>query len=97
MHNIILSYIISNHTINHIKSSNIIKWLTVIQRRKKKKKSRKKKYQKTERVKEWNKKRVRVRVREKMKTLEERTKGKQKFIRNIYIEEIQKWRNKEKW
>ena len=50
------------------------------------------KYQQTERVKERNKKRVRVRVRvrEKMKTLEERKKGKQKFIRNIYIEEIQK-------
>ena len=31
MHNIILSHTISNYTINHIKSSNIIKWLTVIQ------------------------------------------------------------------
>ena len=31
MHNIILSNTISNYTIHHIKSSNIIKWLTVIQ------------------------------------------------------------------
>ena len=57
---------------------------------KRKKKNHKMKYQQTERVKEWNKKRVTVRVREKMKTLEERTKGKQKFIRNMYIKEIKK-------
>ena len=31
MHNIILANTISNYTIHHIKSSNIIKWLTVIQ------------------------------------------------------------------
>ena len=31
MHNIILSNTISNYTIHHIKSSIIIKWLTVIQ------------------------------------------------------------------
>ena len=32
----------------------------------------------------------RIRVREKMKALEERKKEKQKFVRNMYIEEIQK-------
>ena len=43
------------------------------------------------------KKGIRVRVWEKMKTLEERKKEIQKFIRNTYIKEIKKWRNKEKW
>ena len=37
MHNIILSNTISNYTINHIKSSNIIKWLTVIQTKRERK------------------------------------------------------------
>ena len=31
MHNIVLAHTISNYTIHQIKSSNIIKWLTVIQ------------------------------------------------------------------
>ena len=35
-------------------------------------------------------KKKRIRVRDKMKTLEERKKEKQKFIRNMYIEEIKK-------
>ena len=39
---------------------------------------------------EGTKKRMRVRVREKIKTPEERKTEKQKFIRNMYIEEIQK-------
>ena len=38
---------------------------------------------------EGKKKRMRVRVREKMKILEEIKKEKQKFIRNMYLEEIQ--------
>ena len=48
-------------------------------------------------MKERNKKRVRVRVRvrEKMKTLEERKKEIQKFIRNMYIEEIKNQKMKE--
>ena len=36
-----------------------------------------------------NKKRIRIRVTEKMKILEERKTEKQKIIRNMYIEEIQ--------
>ena len=36
------------------------------------------------------KKRIRVRVRDKMKTPEERKTEKLKFIRNMYIEEIKK-------
>ena len=86
MHNIILSHTISNYTINHIKSSNILKWLTVIQtpKRKRKKKYHKKKYQQTERVKERNKKIVRVK--EKMKILEKRKKEKQnKKIHQKYV------------
>ena len=54
MHNIILSYIISKYTINHIKSSNIIKWLTVIQSKRKKEgitKRKRKKERKKERKK----------------------------------------------
>ena len=57
--------------------------------RKRKKKYHKKKYQQTERVKE-RKKRIRVGVRDKMKTLEKRKKENQQFIRNMYTEEIQK-------
>ena len=53
-----------------------------------KRKYHKKKYQQTERVKKQTKKRIRVS--DKMKTLEERKKEKQQFIRNMYIEEIQK-------
>ena len=60
--------------------------------RKRKKKYHKKKYQQTERVKE-RKKRIRVGVRDKMKTLEKRKKEKQQFIRNMYWEEIQKYKN----
>ena len=37
-----------------------------------------------------NKKRIRIRVTEKMKILEERKTEKQKIVRNMYIEEIQK-------
>ena len=45
---------------------------------------------------------MRVRVRDKIKTPEERKTEKQKFIRNMYLEEIQKlkmkkWKNKEKY
>ena len=36
-----------------------------------------------------------IRVRDKMKTLEERKKEKQKFIRNMYMEEIQNYKNEE--
>ena len=46
--NIILSYIISNYTINHIKPSNIIKWLTVIQNKTDRKRN-------TNRLREWKK------------------------------------------
>ena len=53
-----------------------------------KRKYHKKKYQQTERLKERNKKRVGVK--EKMKTPEERKTQKQKFVRNTYLEEIQK-------
>ena len=50
----------------------------------------------TNRLTEWKtKKRIRVRVRDKMKTLEERKKEKQKFIRNMYMEEIQNYKNEE--
>ena len=60
--------------------------------RKRKKKNHKKKYQQTERVKEINKKRIKVR--DKMKTLEER-KTEKNFIRNMYMEEIQNYKNEE--
>ena len=80
MHNIILSYTISNYTINHIKSSYIIKWLTVIQTRREREKITK---WNTNRLIEWKKEnRMRVRVWDKMKTLEERK-----------TEEIQKSKN----
>ena len=54
---------------------------------KRKWKNHEKKYQQTERVNDRNKKIIRVR--EKMKILEERKTEKQKIIRNMYIEEIQ--------
>ena len=68
---------------------------------KRKKKNHKKKYQQTERVKEWNEKIVRVRLREKMKALEERTKGKHIYWENTKMkksknEEIKK-NDKEKY
>ena len=50
-------------------------------------KNHEKKKQQTERVKDRNKKRIRVR--EKMKILEERKTEKQKIIRNMCLEEIQ--------
>ena len=56
MYNIILSYIISKYTINHIKSSNIIKRMKVIQSERKKERERgrikNKEKKQTERVKE---------------------------------------------
>ena len=88
MHNIILSNTISNYTINHIKSSNIIKWLTVIQTKWERERERIIK-RNTNRLREWrNEKkkriRIRVRVRDKMKILEERktekTKIYQKYV-----------------
>ena len=54
--------------------------------RKRKRKYHKKKYQQTERV----KKQKRELEFEKTKILEKRKTDKQKFIRNMYIEEIQK-------
>ena len=86
MHNIILSNIISNYTIHHIKSSNIIKWLTVIQTKRERKSITKRN---TNRLREWKKEtkkrtRIRVGVRDKMKTLEKRKKEKteiyQKYV-----------------
>ena len=85
--------LISKYTINHIKSGNIIKWLTVIQSDKKKEKEKEsrnekekdwKKESKKERKKEMNKKRVG----EKVKTPEER--------RTEEIKELKKYRNEEK-
>ena len=81
MHNIILSYMISKYTINYIKSSNIIKWLRVIQSERKREKEReritnKKRNRLREWKKEWKKKRKKERkkkrVSEKVKILEER-------------------------
>ena len=79
MHNIILSNTISNYTINHIKSSNIIKWLTVIQTKWERESITKRN---TNRLREWTDwesegTKKRIRVRDKMKTLEERKKEKQ--------------------
>ena len=83
-----LSNTISNYTIHHIISSNIIKCLTVIQLNEKEKEKVSQKEILTDWQSEGTKKRVRDR--DKMKTLEERKTEKQKFIRNMYIEEIQK-------
>ena len=74
-----LSHTISNHTIHHIKSSNIIKCLTVIQLNEKEKESQKEiptdwESEQTEKVIERNK---RISVRDKIKTPEERKKEKQ--------------------
>ena len=54
MHNLILSYMISKYTINHLKSSNIIKRMRVIQSERKRERERitNKKKKQTERVKE---------------------------------------------
>ena len=54
-----------------------------------KRKNHKKKYQQTERVKEKEINKKRIRIREKMKILEERKTDKQKIIRNMFMEEIQ--------
>ena len=75
MHNIILSHTISNYTINHIKSSNIIKWLTVIQTKWEKKEKVSQKEIPTDWESEETKKKIRVW--EKIKTPEERKKEKQ--------------------
>ena len=75
MHNIMLSHTISNHTIHHIKSSNIIKCLTVIQLNEKEKEKVSLKEIPTDWESEGTKKRIRVR--DKMKILEERKKEKQ--------------------
>ena len=77
MHNVILSNTISNYTINHIKSSNIIKWLTVIQTKEKEKEKESQKEIPTDWQSEETKKIIRVGVKEKMKTLEKRKKEKQ--------------------
>ena len=83
MHNIILSNTISNYTINHIKSSNIIKWLTVIQTKWERERKRKSIIKRnTNRLREgtdWesDRKKKRIRVRDKKKILEERKKEKQ--------------------
>ena len=79
MHNLISSYIISKYAINHIKSSNIIKWLRVIQSERErereritnKKRNRLREWKK-ERRKERKKERSKKRVSEKVKTLEDR-------------------------
>ena len=88
MHNNILSHTISNYTINHIKSSNIIKWLTVIQTKWEKKEKVSQKEIPTDWESEETKKKTRVR--EKMETLEESKTDKQQFIRSMYTEERQK-------
>ena len=78
MHNVILSYIISKYTINHIKSSNIIKWLTVIQTERKKERERERiTNKKRNRLREWKKERKKKernkkRLSENLKTPEER-------------------------
>ena len=81
MHNIILSYIISKYTINHIKSRNIIKWLRVIHSERKRERERERiTNKKRNRLREWKKERKKKerkkqrkkRVSEKVKTLEER-------------------------
>ena len=76
MHSIILSYIISKYTINQIKSSNIIRWLRVIQCERKRERVRITKKKETD----WESERKTVRKKEeeskkkKIKTLEERKK-----------------------
>ena len=80
-----LSNTISNYTINHIISSNIIKCLTVIQLNEKEKEKVSLKEIPTDWESEETKKRIRDR--DKMKTPEERKTEKQQVIRNMYIEE----------
>ena len=68
---------ISKYTINHIKSSNIIKWLTVIQSERKRERERERiTNKKRNRLREWKKERKKERnkkrVSEKVKTPEER-------------------------
>ena len=70
-----LSNTISNYTIHHIKSSNIIKWLTVIQLNEKEKEKVSLKEIPTDWQSEGTKKSIRDR--EKIKTLEKRKKEKQ--------------------
>ena len=76
-----LSQTISNYTIHHIKSSNIIKWLTVIQ---------------TKRERERKKKRIRVRENEDTRKEKKRkTKIYQEYVHGGDAK-IKKWKNKEK-
>ena len=75
MHNIISSFTISKYTINHIKSSNIIKRMRVIHSERERKRERITK-KKRNRLREWKKERKKERnkkrVSEKVKTLEDR-------------------------
>ena len=77
MHNIIQSNTISNYTIHHIKSSNIIKWLTVIQTKWERERERKRIIKQITTDWESEGKKKRIRVREKTKILEKRKKEKQ--------------------
>ena len=85
MHDIILSNTISNYTINHIKSSNIIKKLTVIQTKWERERERKRiTNRNTNRLRECRNKK-RIRVRDKMKIPEERKTEKTKiYQKHVY-------------
>ena len=103
MHNIMLSNTISNYTINHIKSSNIIKWLTVIQTKWERERERKSITKRnTNRLRECRNKK-RIRVRDKMRTLQERktekTKIYQKYVHggDTKINKMEKWRKIQKF
>ena len=85
-----LSHTISNYTIHRIKSSNIIKWLTVIQTKWEREREIERIIKRnTNRLRKWNKQKRELEL-EKMKTLEKRKKEKLNLIRNMYMEEIQK-------
>ena len=102
MHNVIQSNTISNYTIHHIKSSNIIKWLTVIQsKREREREIERITNRNTNRLREWRKerKKKRIRVREKVKILEERkTIIYQKYVYrgDTKINKMKKWRKIQK-
>ena len=81
---------------NRITSSNIIKWLTVIQSKREIKRITKRK---SNRLREWKKEKENYSFRDNEDTRRKKNR-KQKFIWNMSIEEIKKikkWRNKEKY
>ena len=86
MHNIILSHTISNYTIHHIKSSNIIKWLTVIQTKWERERERKSIIKRnTNRLREWKKEtKKRIRVREQNEDTR-REKNRKTIIHQKYV------------